>query len=129
VTTRSLQSICRKWVNRLDLNHWTITIRFARQVEMGGNENDFYFGDCIPDLATRTATIRVANERNITDDLLVEVQKRLPGCSRRDAIEMSIIHELLHVLQDPTRQLARDALFENSLDVIATILMRFRDHV
>ena len=106
MTDEQCRAYLRKWQRAFGLKHWRITLHLIEASKLDLPTHSIH-GYCKPDIDNRRATIWVAN--GLTPRLTKE----------------TIVHELMHALQDPALRLAEDALFEASLNRIAKLLVHF----
>lgn len=116
ITTRvQLQRVALRYRKSL-LPKWKIRFEFAGQEELGTSPDYFYFGDAKDiDLQNSRAIVRVARS--------YDLQKARPAENLPRLIRRTVVHELLHVLLDPSQRISEDALFETGLDHLAAIIV------
>jgi hypothetical protein len=114
MTRRQLSMACRRWQTRLGLMEWTITAEFVplARLQKGVDPGRHYYGESDVDLALHRAVIRICQPK--------EMAMFDPGLP----IEWTLLHEMGHILLDPTCRIADDALFELGLDRMAAALIR-----
>lgn len=112
MTERGLKRMATAWAKRLGIAGWKISISFVPQsvfrAEYGSTSD--YYGDCRRYLDKKPrAVIRIVNPEEIP--------------TGAQAIEPTVIHELLHVLLDPLGTMDNDSAFERGLNMIADALL------
>lgn len=112
MTPRQLQILTNKWARRLGLTPpWRIKAQFASAAKfVEASEADKkkwnFVGGLDVNLAKWRATATI-------DESLAEGK-----------IEPAVIHELEHLLLDPTNRVGEDSLFETGLDKISEALLK-----
>jgi len=110
MTSRQLARLTRYWQRKLGLRDWQISVEFARVEEMHDAGN---VGECVAQLCDRTAHIRILRDSRSDYD-----------------IELSVVHELAHVLLPHEELMPRDRvkakLFEAGIDQLASTLLGFK---
>jgi hypothetical protein len=114
MTQRQLAFACGRWRRRLGMDEWRIHAEFVPQAKLKLNRDPDrnYYGLTTIDLPKHRALIQICN----VEEMAV-FDPALP-------IEVTLVHELGHVLFDPSSRIAEDALFELGLDRFARALVR-----
>ena len=96
VTEAAVKSILRKWRSVLGLGKpWHITVEYFRDD-----------GEVPADMKDCTAAVHVKSGYSVA-----ELQINVPAIERdADSLETIILHELVHIILDPLRVIAKDAL-------------------
>lgn len=111
---RTLRRLVNEWLRRLGLRGWRVDIVLAPHTVFEATHGaGTYCADVTPDPQHQLALMRVLCRK--------DMEKR--GLSI-DAIEETLVHELLHVRLDPMSHLSNDAAFEIGLDTLAEELVR-----
>jgi|WetSurMetagenome_2_1015567.scaffolds.fasta_scaffold137204_1 hypothetical protein len=112
MTQRQLALACGRWRRRLGLEEWRIHALFVPHAKLQTNADRNVYGHTEIDFYKHKATVLICNPEDMA---LFD-----PGLP----IEATLIHELGHVLLDPSQRIADDALFELGLDRLAAALLK-----
>lgn len=96
------------------MEEWRIHVEFVPLAKLRQNRDPErnYYGLTAVDLPRHKALIHICSEED-----MAAFDPSLP-------IEETLVHELGHVLLDPSSRVAEDALFELGLDRMSKALMR-----
>lgn len=118
-TEPDLVRYCRRWQEMLRLQHWNVKVRYARCRDMlpedGGNPA---WGRCY------------VNENHFRAKMLILHPEDYEDDEGRDEIEITVVHELLHLLLHPLRREiscpdnAGDIAEEQAINVLSELLVR-----
>jgi hypothetical protein len=112
-----LKKLCAEWQQRLKLQSWNIVCKFARHNEIDNEK----LANVTYRLATEEAVVRVLDQ----DDY-----QRIYGEDFPQAIEKSIVHELLHLVLAPlepeggvygTQEVVREQIVNRLSDTLVAL--------
>ena len=110
----AIKRTAREWLKRLGLKGWTVDVLIVpHKVLEDVHGPGTYHADVTPDPQHQRALIRVCRQQD-ADRLGLDP----------DALEETIVHELLHPRLDPMSHMANDSGFEIGLDALASELVR-----
>jgi hypothetical protein len=113
MTQRQLALACGRWRRRLGLNEWKVRAEFVplARLQKGVDPQRHYYGESDIDLARHKAVVRICDPEE-----MAAFDPELP-------IEETLLHELGHILLDPSSRIADDSLFELGLDRLSKALL------
>ena len=103
LTQEELAGLCVTWQARLRLQDWQVQIRFARAAELGGEVQ----GDCDWCLPKKAALIRILTPADYPEN-----------CPWPQDVELTVVHELLHLHGAPFDQFEHRSADDNALEVM-----------
>jgi hypothetical protein len=113
-----LNRYCERWQEMLRLQHWKLKVRYGRAREMVSDENgSIAWGRCM------------VNENHLRAKMLILHPDDYEDDEGRQDIEVTIVHELLHVLMHPLRREAKypdvpgDVAEEQVINVTSELLV------
>jgi hypothetical protein len=119
-TEADLRRYLTEWQYFLRLQQWKIKIRYAGTREMSGDDGSIAWGRCYQNEDHLRAKITILHPDQYEDD------------EGRNEIEVTVVHELLHLLLGPLRRECRmpdksgDIAEEQSINVLAEILVELK---
>lgn len=92
-TEADLHRYCHRWQEMLRLQHWKVKVRYARAREMVSDDTgSIAWGRCM------------VNENHLRAKMLILHPEDYEDDEGRLDIEVTVVHELLHILLHPLRR-------------------------